>query len=113
MLALAVLAGSGDGGRVLVRYGGPLVACGAAPALPSSGDYLLRLERSGLCLSEEPTSDLAQVYQAPCDRAYPTMSLRPVGDGVYRIKTQHPRFGRGCVAVDGGPTEEGAALSTR
>ncbi|MCX4388183.1 XRE family transcriptional regulator [Micromonospora peucetia] len=70
------------------------------PAEPAPGPYRLRLAHTGLCVSERPDSDLGHLFQTACAAAMPSMTLTTEGDRVFRIRTDHPRFGAGCMGVD-------------
>jgi hypothetical protein len=72
----------------------------ASAELPEPGGYRLRLAHSGMCVSERPESDLGHVFQTDCADAMPPMTLDAVGDELFRIRTNHPRFGQGCMGVD-------------
>ncbi|MFF2959784.1 helix-turn-helix domain-containing protein [Streptomyces sp. NPDC057963] len=71
----------------------------------------IRSVHSGLCLSEKRGSDSGRLYQVPCDgETLPSFSLRPLGDGVWRIATEHPDYGPGCAGVWNGMREGGAPM---
>ncbi|MCP2258193.1 hypothetical protein LX15_001887 [Streptoalloteichus tenebrarius] len=82
----------------------------ASIGLPA-GPYRIRAAHSGLCLSERQGESSGQVHQAPCDIAMPRLSLELRSAGVYRIATQHPEFGPGCMGVAKGAREPGAVVA--
>ncbi|MGW0779457.1 helix-turn-helix domain-containing protein [Streptomyces sp. NPDC002913] len=85
----------------------------AAPAVtaPSEGPVRIRSVRTGLCLSERLGFKNGTVYQAPCVTAtVPRFSLLPLGEGTWRIATDHPDYGEGCTGVLHGGTATGVPL---
>ncbi|MEU3651522.1 helix-turn-helix domain-containing protein [Streptomyces sp. NPDC032161] len=94
---------------VLVREERP----GAAPVGgPVEGRTVqLRSVRSGLCFSEERGSESGRLFETPCDGpTIPDFSLKPLGDDVWRIVTDHPDYGLGCTGVWDGAREAGASM---
>ncbi|MGN9775052.1 helix-turn-helix domain-containing protein [Micromonospora sp. H33] len=80
-----------------------------------SGENVARIRPARtpqLCLTEgrEHTGRYhsAIAVQRPCDNAEPPRTLiEPVGDGLHRIKWDHPEHGRACLTVlDGGPAKD-------
>lgn len=70
-----------------------------APA-PGPGPVQIRAVRTGLCLAERPEQESGQVYEAPCsDTAIPRYSLQQLGAGTWRILSDHPEFGPGCMGA--------------
>ncbi|NUT35327.1 MAG: helix-turn-helix domain-containing protein [Hamadaea sp.] len=53
------------------------------------------------CLSEH-AGNSGYLYVEPCAGAFPAMSLEPAGADAFRIRTEHPEFGPGCMGVDPG-----------
>ena len=80
-------------------------------ALPPPGPYRIRVERTSLCLAEDPAQDDGRIYQASCERSSPPIVLEARGRGVYRLRLTHPRLGPRCIAVDGGIPAEGDTVS--
>ncbi|MER5982139.1 helix-turn-helix domain-containing protein [Streptomyces sp. NPDC001787] len=77
---------------------------------PAPGPVKIRAVHSGLCLAERDNSS-GRLYQVPCaSAAVPGFALRPMGDSVWRLETDHPDYGSGCTGVWDGGTEIGAAL---
>ncbi|MFF3625960.1 RICIN domain-containing protein [Streptomyces sp. NPDC002164] len=106
LVALAALAVTAV---VLVRDERP----GAAPVGgPVEGRTVqLRSVRSGLCLSEERGSESGRLFETSCDGpTIPDFSLKPLGDDVWRIVTDHPDYGLGCTGVWDGAREAGASM---
>ncbi|GAA4238561.1 hypothetical protein GCM10022254_55030 [Actinomadura meridiana] len=88
------------------RVGFP-AAHATAPGLPASGPYRIRAARSGLCLSERRRDTSGLVLLAPCERAFPPRSLERRAADRYRITTDHPEFGPGCMGIAKGRTIPG------
>ncbi|MFJ1544230.1 helix-turn-helix domain-containing protein [Streptomyces sp. NPDC088246] len=108
-VSLLVLAAAAVTVALLVRDERP----GPAPvAGPVAGRTVqIRSVHSGLCLSEKRGTDSGRIYQVPCDEeTIPAFSLRPLGDGVWRIVTDHPDFGLGCTGIWDGMREAGALM---
>ncbi|MFG2625472.1 helix-turn-helix domain-containing protein [Streptomyces sp. NPDC048473] len=108
-VSLLVLAAAAVTVAFLVRDEQP----GPAPvAGPVAGRTVqIRSVHSGLCLSEKRESDSGRLYQMPCGgETIPSFSLRPLGDDVWRIVTDHPDFGPGCTGVWNGTREAGASM---
>ncbi|TMR03457.1 hypothetical protein ETD83_10690 [Actinomadura soli] len=70
-----------------------------APGLPVSGPYRIRAAHSSLCLSERRGTTSGLVLQTSCSRAFPPMSLEHQAATRYRITTDHPEFGPGCMGI--------------
>ncbi|WP_406013211.1 helix-turn-helix domain-containing protein [Streptomyces sp. NBC_00984] len=86
---------------------------GTAPVTgPVAGRTVqIRSVHSGFCLSEHRSTDSGRLYQLPCDgHTIPSFSLRPLGDGVWRLVTDHPDYGKGCTGVWNGTREAGASM---
>ncbi|GGT06346.1 XRE family transcriptional regulator [Streptomyces atratus] len=108
-VSLLVLAAAAVTVALLVRDEQP----GPTPvAGPVAGRTVqIRSVHSGLCLSEKRGSDSGRIYQVPCDEeTIPAFSLRPLGDDVWRIVTDHPDFGPGCTGIWDGMREAGALM---
>ncbi|MFI8433049.1 helix-turn-helix domain-containing protein [Streptomyces sp. NPDC079020] len=77
---------------------------------PAPGPVKIRAVHSGICLAERDNRS-GRLYQVPCASAsVPGFALRPMGDSVWRLETDHPDYGPGCTGVWDGGTEIGAAL---
>ncbi|MQY05755.1 XRE family transcriptional regulator [Actinomadura macrotermitis] len=93
--------------------GGTPHATGAAPvpAAPArvrpDGDLL---KIGGFCLSEHEGDQTGRIYLADCAHSFPPRRLTPYGD-LWRVATEHPRFGAGCMGVVDGSAAPGTALS--
>ncbi|MEQ4303049.1 helix-turn-helix domain-containing protein [Plantactinospora sp. B6F1] len=78
------------------------------------GPTRIRVAQSGLCLSERVDRDSGQIFQASCAEAFPARSLgAPIAatDGTrYLIRTNHPKFGPGCMGIREGSREVGARV---
>ncbi|GAB3434992.1 BTAD domain-containing putative transcriptional regulator [Actinophytocola sediminis] len=81
---------------------------GSPPPLPPPGTYDFRLTHSALCLSEREGEDSGQVFQSDCANTVPVYSLRPWGQGAYRIASHHPEFKGGCLGIPKGKRDSGA-----
>ncbi|TDD30533.1 hypothetical protein E1287_29075 [Actinomadura sp. KC06] len=77
----------------------PQTTAPSAPGLPASGPYRIRVAHSGLCLSERRGTTSGLVLQTQCARAFPLMSLESQTAARYRIATDHPEFGPGCMGI--------------
>ncbi|MFE7357697.1 helix-turn-helix domain-containing protein [Streptomyces sp. NPDC057543] len=108
-VSLLVLAAVAVTVALLVRDEQPSPSPVAGPV--AGRTVQIRSVHAGLCLSEKRGSDSGRLYQAPCDgETLPGFSLRPLGDGVWRIVTDHPDYGPGCTGVWNGSREVGALL---
>ncbi|MFJ1614854.1 helix-turn-helix domain-containing protein [Streptomyces sp. NPDC087228] len=107
--SLLVLAAAAVAVAVLARDEEPGSPSVAGPV--AGRTVQIRSVHSGLCLSEKRGSDSGRLYQVPCDgETLPSFSLRPLGDGVWRIATDHPDYGPGCTGVWNGMREGGAPM---
>lgn len=79
--------------------------------MPVPGPYRLRLAHTRLCVSERPDSDLGHLFQTDCAAAMPAMTLTDEGDRIFRIRTDHPRFGPGCMGVDHGNKDDNGMVA--
>ncbi|MGW2180023.1 helix-turn-helix domain-containing protein [Streptomyces sp. NPDC001732] len=79
---------------------------------PAAGRTVqIRSVHSGYCLSEKRGGTSGRLYQVPCEEeTIPGFSLEPLGDGLWRIATDHPDYGPGCTGVWNGDRETGASL---
>ncbi|WP_147268290.1 RICIN domain-containing protein [Spongiactinospora rosea] len=74
----------------------------AGPDAPiAAGPYRIRIPGSDRCLSASKGRD-GRIRQIPCADAFPKRFVQPLGDGRYRINTQHPELGLGCMGVRNG-----------
>ncbi|RSN71321.1 hypothetical protein DMH08_02640 [Actinomadura sp. WAC 06369] len=85
-------------------------AASGADAAPAPGRYRIRLVHSGLCLSEREGDTSGQVRQLGCSKAFPVRALLAGPGGTYRITTDHPAFGPGCMGVRKARTAPGASV---
>ncbi|MGW1958511.1 RICIN domain-containing protein [Streptomyces sp. NPDC001920] len=91
------------------RHAAPSVPADA-PKPPEPGPYRIRVAHSGLCLTEKAGTDHGRVFQASCTDTVPRFSLEPAGKGRWRIATDHPVFGPGCMGVRGQDRAIGASM---
>ncbi|MFI0367440.1 helix-turn-helix domain-containing protein [Actinomadura sp. 1N219] len=82
-----------------------------APGLPASGPYRIRAAHSDLCLSERRGTTSGLVLQTQCARAFPPISLEYQTAARYRITTDHPEFGPGCMGISGARKTPGPYVS--
>ncbi|MDN0200009.1 helix-turn-helix transcriptional regulator [Streptomyces sp. S.PNR 29] len=108
--AIVGLRGTGDDER-------PRAEENAAPSphvdasdLPKPGPYRIRVAHSRLCLTEKVGTDHGRVFQASCADTVPRFSLEAAGKGSWRIATDHPEFGPGCMGVRGQDRAIGASM---
>jgi hypothetical protein len=94
---------SGDAGA-----GDPAPASVTTEARPSIGDGLLKI--GGFCLSEHDYDRTGRVYLSSCAKSFPPRQLKPYG-ATWRVTTDHPQFGPGCMGVVDGSTKAGADMS--
>ncbi|MFB6874677.1 helix-turn-helix domain-containing protein [Streptomyces sp. NPDC056323] len=108
-VGLVVLAAAAVTVTLLVRDDGKEAAPVSGPV--AGRTVKIRSVHFGFCLSEKRKSDSGRLYQMPCDgETIPEFSLRPLGDDVWRLVTDHPDFGPGCTGVWNGTREAGASL---
>ncbi|WP_405716656.1 MULTISPECIES: helix-turn-helix domain-containing protein [unclassified Streptomyces] len=108
-VALVVLAAAAVTVTLLVRDEGKESAPVSGPV--AGRTVQIRSVHSGFCLSEKRKSDSGRLYQMPCDgETIPEFSLRPLGDDVWRLVTDHPDYGPGCTGIWNGTREAGASL---
>ncbi|MFD9599926.1 helix-turn-helix domain-containing protein [Streptomyces sp. NPDC059970] len=108
-VSLLVLAAAAVTVALLVRDEQPGPSSVAGPV--AGRTVQIRSVHSGLCLSEKRGTDSGRIYQVPCDEeTIPAFSLRPLGDDVWRIVTDHPDFGLGCTGIWDGMREAGALM---
>ncbi|MFI2432522.1 helix-turn-helix domain-containing protein [Streptomyces sp. NPDC018693] len=81
-----------------------------ASQLPKPGPYRVRVAHSGLCLTEKAGTDHGRVFQASCTNTIPRFSLEAADNGSWRIATDHPEFGLGCMGVRGQDHAIGASM---
>ncbi|MEU6033837.1 hypothetical protein ABZ801_00345 [Actinomadura sp. NPDC047616] len=81
----------------------------AAGPMPS-GRYKIRSARSGLCLSEEGSGSSGQIFQLPCEAAFPPLALQAQPDGTYLVIPNHPEKGPGCMGIRNASTDPGAMV---
>ncbi|MBO2454427.1 helix-turn-helix domain-containing protein [Actinomadura barringtoniae] len=77
-------------------------------ASPKIGTGLLKL--SGFCLSEHEHDQTGRVYLSDCKRSFPPRALKPFS-GFWRVTTDHPQFGAGCMGVVDGSLKPGVDMS--
>lgn len=82
------------------------------PRIPQPAVYDFQLVHSSLCLSERPdqSSGDGEVMQTDCRTDVPVYSLVPWLTGVYRILSDHPQFGEGCLGVRKALKDPGAPV---
>ncbi|MFB4311943.1 helix-turn-helix domain-containing protein [Actinomadura sp. GTD37] len=76
-------------------------------ALPASDSTL---ELGGLCLSERQNDQTGLVFLAHCDQSFPPRRLTRHGT-FWRVTTQHPEYGPGCMGIVDASFKPGAPLS--
>ncbi|MFE9633976.1 helix-turn-helix domain-containing protein [Streptomyces sp. NPDC006463] len=110
LLTGALVRGQAGADAAGTRRDGP----GRAPGTPgvtdaavAAGPVRIRASRSGLCLSELADGD-GSLYLDMCAAAFPPMSLVPGASGTYRIQTDHPVAGIGCMGIVNASKEAGA-----
>jgi hypothetical protein len=81
-----------------------------ASDLPKPGPYRIRVAHSKLCLTEKAGTDHGRVFQASCADTIPRFSLEAAGKGRWRIATDHPEFGPGCMGVRSQDRAIGASM---
>ncbi|MFE7550053.1 RICIN domain-containing protein [Streptomyces gardneri] len=70
---------------------------------PAAGDVRIRVIGRDLCLSERRGSRTGQIHQVPCvDAKVPLYSLKDLGDGRWRIVSDHQDYGPGCSGIPSG-----------
>ncbi|MFA1537599.1 helix-turn-helix domain-containing protein [Actinomadura monticuli] len=79
----------------------------SSPALPASGSPL---QLGGLCLSERQNDKTGLIFLADCDQSFPPRHLTRHGT-FWRVTTQHPEFGPGCMGVVDASFKPGTPLS--
>ncbi|MFI0419187.1 RICIN domain-containing protein [Spongiactinospora sp. 9N601] len=95
---LLLLPTAGSAQRALTQTPRPS-AERVGPATPiAAGYYRMRLPGSDRCLSASKGED-GRIRQLPCADAFPKRLVQPQGDGTYKILTQHPKLGPGCMGV--------------
>ncbi|MCP2322919.1 hypothetical protein HDA40_001426 [Hamadaea flava] len=57
------------------------------------------------CLSER-SGTTGYLFIEPCEQAFPALSTEPADGGAFRIRTDHPEFGPGCMGVDPVATDD-------
>ncbi|MFA1551926.1 helix-turn-helix domain-containing protein [Actinomadura chokoriensis] len=77
---------------------------------PSPAASGLTLELGGLCLSERPNDKTGLIFLATCEQSFPARRLTQDGE-FWRVTTQHPEFGPGCMGVVDASFEPGTPLS--
>lgn len=103
-------AGTATGTRMGARSApgdGPARASGTPPGGLPAGPVRIRASHSGLCLSELAEGD-GSLYLDACATAFPPMSLVPGASGTYRVQTDHPVAGIGCMGIVNASKEAGA-----
>ncbi|MFF0437070.1 RICIN domain-containing protein [Streptomyces sp. NPDC004327] len=79
---------------------------------PADGPVRIRVVGSGLCLGERRDGGNGQVYQRDCaDGDGPAYALNGLGAGHWRIVTDRPDRGPGCVGIRAAARISGAALT--
>ncbi|MBB5873775.1 hypothetical protein F4553_007209 [Allocatelliglobosispora scoriae] len=74
----------------------------------AAGLINIRSANSGLCFTERHDLESGEIFQAPCEESFPERSLIPLDGGTYRIGTEHPQFGAGCLGILAGSLRSGA-----
>ncbi|NKZ06135.1 helix-turn-helix domain-containing protein [Actinomadura latina] len=82
----------------------------AAPSNPPPAVSGAKLELGGLCLSERPHDKTGLIYLAHCAQSFPARQLTQDGK-FWRVTTQHPEFGPGCMGIVDASFKPGAPLS--
>lgn len=86
----------------------PTPAATTSGASPKIGAGLLKI--GGLCLSEHEHDQTGRVYLSDCKRSFPPRALKPF-NGFWRVTTDHPQFGAGCMGVVDGSLKAGVDMS--
>ncbi|GAA4074427.1 helix-turn-helix domain-containing protein [Nonomuraea soli] len=82
----------------------------ASVVRPASVGYVLTL--GGFCLSEKGEMDKSGlVHLADCARSFPPRLLKPYGEQAWRVTTEHPYWGAGCMGTLNGSVQADVALS--
>lgn len=82
-----------------------------APVAPAAGDVHIRVVGSDLCLNERRGGRSGQIHQRECEGAdVPRYSLKDLGDGHWRIVSDHPDYGPGCSGIPSGGRVPDAAF---
>ncbi|PZG48678.1 hypothetical protein C1I98_12470 [Spongiactinospora gelatinilytica] len=71
----------------------------------AAGYYRMRFPGSDRCLSASKGTD-GRIRQLPCADVFPRRLVQPLGDGTYKILTQHPKLGPGCMGVRAGEVHD-------
>lgn len=87
--------------------GASKAAPATSPAGPPSGS-MLRL--GGLCLSERPRDRTGLLFLSHCADSFPSRRLAREGT-LWRVTTQHPDFGHGCMGVMDASFDPGTPVS--
>lgn len=85
-------------------------ATSAAVVLPDT-PVQVYFPHSKLCMAEDPTNFSGIDFQTACAKAFPPILLEKQRSGSYHLATQHPKLGAGCVGVNDGDPNPGAAVS--
>lgn len=101
---------TGDDERPRVEENAAPTVSTDASKLPKPGPYRIRVAHSELCLTEKAGTDHGRVFQASCTDTIPRFSLEAAGKGRWRIATDHPVFGPGCMGVRGQDRAIGASM---
>jgi len=86
----------------------PTPAAATSGASPKIGTGLLKI--GGLCLTEHEHDQTGRVYLSDCKRSFPPRALKPFS-GFWRVTTDHPQFGAGCMGVVDGSLKAGIDMS--
>ncbi|GIF96965.1 hypothetical protein Cci01nite_20590 [Catellatospora citrea] len=73
-----------------------VLTIGGFPDAAPYGAVRLKLAHSGLCVGENSDGTLVQ---KACPTVLPSPSIEPLSPTAYAIRTFHPTYGTGCVAV--------------
>ncbi|MEV6968691.1 helix-turn-helix domain-containing protein [Hamadaea sp. NPDC051192] len=107
ILAVVVTAGAGGAWWAAERAdhtatppptGSPSPTSSPAPSIAAESVRVRPLSGAG-CLSEH-SGTTGYLFIEPCAQAFPALSTEPAGGGAFRIRTDHPEFGPGCMGVD-------------